>query len=599
MFSIITTSVRMLVGCQALSNTVIAEIFTVAGTSELPPGANRALAHVGETVISFLIASIGAKKNVSQDIVASLTAQAKDVTYQAFVARQSGIGALLEQVFPSGEFTIVQLSLALNSLVGAVWQATQNLEDVARAIMLLGIVDANRDGLDLMAGFEEQLCARSCLSIPLDIETREFDAAAEGNEIYDTSSFHHRVMEPTHDGGMSFQASCLSFGNPRGMSLPSTTIVEYDQLVDLGTFPEVAQLETLSVGFPAFACELSMGRGFTTLEDFSPPGVSARPPAKPQVTVASPKAKITNAQTGENGWKLSILHETKKCRQSGLLPPQDTFFRKEIELRLQALVNSSKPSINGLFTILVQVASASSIVSLQEALRSSRVIAEKSQSERYARDLSGSIRLQVIEDLQGTIRHSNILELHHTVCLYRSCGGSVQSPHTDIIVVNRDQLGSQPKKKGNPVKNKEAEITDSMMERIFPCPRDLEQNAHKRRKVSDLRRLGQRLQLLIDQFGYGIIGLLSHCSSCDGPGPKISMNMILAPSIEIFREFINILEASQGQNLRRMSDVVIPIIHHLVFEDKRQAVPFPIEDVDTDSILQEPKWSEKLFSIFS
>jgi hypothetical protein len=48
-----------------------------------------------------------------------------------------------------------------------------------------------------------------------------------------------------------------------------------------------------------------------------------------------------------------------------------------------------------------------------------------------------------------------------------------------------------------------------------------------------------------------------------------------------------------------MNDVVIPIIHHLVFEDKRQAVPFPIEDVDTDSILQEPKWSEKLFSIFS
>lgn len=72
--------------------------------------------------------------------MASLTAQAKDVTYQAFVARQSGIGALLEQVFPSGEFTILQLSLALNSLVGAVWQATQNLEDVARAIMLLGCV---------------------------------------------------------------------------------------------------------------------------------------------------------------------------------------------------------------------------------------------------------------------------------------------------------------------------------------------------------------------------------------------------------------------------------------------------------------------------
>lgn len=65
MFSIITTSVRMLIGYQVLSNTVITEIFTVASTSELPPGINRALIHVGETVISFLITSIGAKKNIS------------------------------------------------------------------------------------------------------------------------------------------------------------------------------------------------------------------------------------------------------------------------------------------------------------------------------------------------------------------------------------------------------------------------------------------------------------------------------------------------------------------------------------------------------
>lgn len=45
---------------------MIAEIFTAAGISGSPPEAIRALAHVGETAISFLIASIGAKKNVSQ-----------------------------------------------------------------------------------------------------------------------------------------------------------------------------------------------------------------------------------------------------------------------------------------------------------------------------------------------------------------------------------------------------------------------------------------------------------------------------------------------------------------------------------------------------
>lgn len=66
MFPIIANSVRTLVGCQALPNTVIAEIFTAAGKSGLHPEAIRALAHVGETAISFLIANIGAKKNVSQ-----------------------------------------------------------------------------------------------------------------------------------------------------------------------------------------------------------------------------------------------------------------------------------------------------------------------------------------------------------------------------------------------------------------------------------------------------------------------------------------------------------------------------------------------------
>ena len=384
-----------------------------------------------------------------------------------------------------------------------------------------------------MAGFEKDLSARSYLSIPLETATRGSDAAAARNNIDEASLFHadfegvERVMDPVLDPGMHFQASCLPFNNPGSIPLPSSTIVESDQLVNLGAFTEETQLETVSAGLRPLVSELSVGHDFTPVEDFPSSGASSRP-AKAKSLVAGPNAKSKNTPSVESGWKLAIQHETEKCRQSGSPPPQDTFFRKEIEMRLQAMINNSKPSINGLITILVQVANASSIVSLQEALRSSRVIAGKSQSEWYARDLAGGSRLQVIEDLQGNIRHSNILELHHTVCLYRSCGGSVQCPPTDIIVVTEKQLRPQPKKKGNPVKNKEAEITDAMMKRIFPCPRDLEQNAHKRRKVSDLRKLGQRLQLLIDHFGYGIIGLLSHCSSCDEPGLRISMSMYVS-----------------------------------------------------------------------
>ena len=61
-----------------------------------------------------------------------------------------------------------------------------------------------------MAGFKEQLCTRSYLSILLDIEIREFNIAAEGNKIYNISSFYYtfkgieRVIEPIYDGGISF-----------------------------------------------------------------------------------------------------------------------------------------------------------------------------------------------------------------------------------------------------------------------------------------------------------------------------------------------------------------------------------------------------------
>lgn len=64
-----------------------------------------------------------------------------DVNYQEFVARRSGIEAVLERDFPDGRVGFIQLSLALNALIGAVWQATQNLEDVARAVMRLGYVN--------------------------------------------------------------------------------------------------------------------------------------------------------------------------------------------------------------------------------------------------------------------------------------------------------------------------------------------------------------------------------------------------------------------------------------------------------------------------
>ena len=69
-------------------------------------------------------------------------------------------------------------------------------------------------------------------------------------------------------------------------------------------------------------------------------------------------------------------------------------------------------------------------------------------------------------------------------------------------------------RRGNPANIIEAAVVDDMLEKIFPNFPNLppEDREKKRRTVKKLKKLGERLYVLVTEFGLGILGLIPDAS---------------------------------------------------------------------------------------
>ncbi|OCL08487.1 hypothetical protein AOQ84DRAFT_293047 [Glonium stellatum] len=116
----------------------------------------------------------------------------------------------------------------------------------------------------------------------------------------------------------------------------------------------------------------------------------------------------------------------------------------------------------------------------------------------------------------------------------------------------------------------------------------------KYRSVSELRKLGKRLHALKTTFGYGILGLLP---STLGSDICISDNMIQSLPEEIFNKFVHVLNHHQGEMLRSFSNAVEPIVKSVFYGGMSLRSPLPIENVQQQQILEQPKGSVELLDL--
>lgn len=251
-----------------------------------------------------------------------------------------------------------------------------------------------------------------------------------------------------------------------------------------------------------------------------------------QTSKSSAKRKSPSSSGGQRrkkqfldgGFKASLLQDAELSQAQGKPLPQETYFKPSIE---DKLLNLGKESFCGFCTFLVQVGGTQSLIAFREALEYTRKMGDQPHNRQWiARELPNSERFKIIREIQANATYLQILQWNHILCLFRCSGRLELCSNAGIIPVSGDGLSSQPRTRGNPRNIEVAKIINKMMEENFPelGPGSKDYKG-RRREVSELRKLGQRLHMLAQRFGDGVIGLLPFNRCGDEAVPVMTKTM--------------------------------------------------------------------------
>ena len=211
-----------------------------------------------------------------------------------------------------------------------------------------------------------------------------------------------------------------------------------------------------------------------------------------------------------------ISQHRRKCEKMGLPCPGDFVYSAETKIRLASLGLESH--VNVLRVLSLTIGSCESLVVLKEILRAYRD--PSSGSLETTRDVSNAKRLETIRSLSGNAAFFNLLKKCHIHRLFTDNKDSLCDPTDNFIISTAMSVTTRPQgETGNPRNSAEAKITKSIMREVYP---EVHSNSAdyrlKYREVTELRRTGRRLDMLVSRFGLGILGLLPLAQQDSFPG---------------------------------------------------------------------------------
>lgn len=203
-------------------------------------------------------------------------------------------------------------------------------------------------------------------------------------------------------------------------------------------------------------------------------------------------------------FKPYLTEEYRKCEAVRHQLPQDTFLTPTIQ---KAILDLGKGKTEVLARILVQIASPCLIGGLQEILNSCRT-QESCTALKTSSTLLRTERFRLIASLGHTMSHTQLLRRYHIHELFKDCGGAGAST-CGLTWMAPSDFGNRLIRRGNPANRSVADLTAKMMEEAFAdIDPSTAEYVTKYRWISDIRRLGQRLDMLETRFGKGILGLM-------------------------------------------------------------------------------------------
>jgi hypothetical protein len=165
--------------------------------------------------------------------------------------------------------------------------------------------------------------------------------------------------------------------------------------------------------------------------------------------------------------------------------------------------------------ISTAIGSPESIALLQHIVVESRA---KGRQINPAEKLAITDRVREIERLSGQIAFIEFLRRCHIWKLYTDVSQDIRTPESGFVIVTSESI-MRTRRAGNPKNSHDAEITKAMLCGLaLELETDSREYKRQYRCARNLRKLGQRLEILTNTFGPGVLGLIpfqDHFESVD------------------------------------------------------------------------------------
>lgn len=214
----------------------------------------------------------------------------------------------------------------------------------------------------------------------------------------------------------------------------------------------------------------------------------------------SPRGEIECAQV-----KTFIEMEQEKCVQLNIPYDDCNYLSPAVGKWIATLDKEDERAAVSM--ISTAIGSAESIALLQQILVKSRAMGWQTKP---GDDLALVDRVREIRELGGRIASCQFLRRCHIWKLFKDIVHKAASQETGFVVFTSENITTRKRgRAGNPNNFRASEITDAMICELSP---EVEVNSSEytkeRRYYNRLRILGQRLDLLVETFGFGVLGLL-------------------------------------------------------------------------------------------
>jgi hypothetical protein len=213
-------------------------------------------------------------------------------------------------------------------------------------------------------------------------------------------------------------------------------------------------------------------------------------------------------------FKSYVKLEEQKCLRLGIDYNQQQYLHTTVVEWISRLDKGREK--DALSMISVAIGSSESIANLQHIVREGR---GKAGQIKPSETLDPAARVREIQQLSGQIAFIEFLRRCHVWKLYSDLSDVNQSSSYGFDIATPESMSQQiTRKAGNPNFIRTAEITKAMMlcglaPEVARDPRTYDKQY---RIYTKLRKLGERLQLLTETFGFGVLGLIPTQDVSDG-----------------------------------------------------------------------------------